>query len=70
MTRTTLQILGRPKGATKGLKLDDKREQIEKYRAIGLGIRVTAEHTYLLLNALICIHIFTSYSIRFSVSSV
>ena len=54
MTRTTLQILGRPKGATKGLKLDDKREQIEKYRAIGLGIRVTAELLDIALSTLIC----------------
>ncbi len=37
------QILGRPKGPSKRLKLDDKREQIEKYRAMGLGIRATAK---------------------------
>ena len=37
------QILGRPKGPAKRLKLDDKREQIKKYRAIGLGIRATAK---------------------------
>lgn len=38
------QILGRPKGPAKRLKLDDKREQIEKYRAMGLGIRATASY--------------------------
>nr|WP_269782791.1 recombinase family protein [Photobacterium carnosum] len=37
------QILGRPKGPAKRLKLDDKREQIKKYRAIGLGIRAIAK---------------------------
>ena len=36
-------ILGRPKGPAKRLKLDDKRDQIEKYLKIGLGIRPTAK---------------------------
>lgn len=34
--------LGRPKGQAKTLKLDAKREQIEKYLGMGLGIRETA----------------------------
>ncbi|PSW10330.1 resolvase [Photobacterium rosenbergii] len=34
--------LGRPKGPAKNLKLDAKREQIEKYLGMGLGIRETA----------------------------
>ncbi|HIF9225883.1 recombinase family protein [Photobacterium damselae subsp. damselae] len=37
------QILGRPPGPAKKLKLDDKREQIEKYLKMGLGIRATAK---------------------------
>lgn len=37
------QILGRPKGAAKRLKLDAKREQIEQYLDMGLGIRETAK---------------------------
>ncbi|WP_434363064.1 recombinase family protein (plasmid) [Parasalinivibrio latis] len=35
-------ILGRPKGPAKSLKLDPKREQIEKYIGMGLSIRETA----------------------------
>ncbi|EDP57990.1 recombinase family protein [Vibrio sp. AND4] len=35
--------LGRPKGQAERLKLDAKREQIEKYLAMGLGIRPTAK---------------------------
>lgn len=35
-------ILGRPKGPAKSLKLDPKREQIEKYIAMGLSLRETA----------------------------
>lgn len=34
--------LGRPKGEAKTLKLDARREQIEKYLGMGLGIRETA----------------------------
>ena len=37
------QTLGRPKGPAKRLKLDDKREQIEKYLAMGLGVRAIAK---------------------------
>ncbi|KLV03651.1 resolvase [Photobacterium aquae] len=36
-------VLGRPKGEAKTLKLDPKREQIEKYLSMGLGIRATAK---------------------------
>ncbi len=36
-------ILGRPKGHAEKLKLDVKREQIEKYLKMGLGIRPTAK---------------------------
>ena len=36
-------VLGRPKGEAKTLKLDPKREQIEKYLGMGLGIRATAK---------------------------
>lgn len=36
-------ILGRPKGEASKLKLDVKREQIEKYLGLGLGIRPTAK---------------------------
>lgn len=36
-------ILGRPKGPAKTLKLDPKREQIEKYLSMGLGVRVVAK---------------------------
>ena len=36
-------ILGRPKGPAEKLKLDSKRDQIEKYLAMGLGIRPTAK---------------------------
>ncbi|MDE1251563.1 recombinase family protein [Vibrio aestuarianus] len=36
-------VLGRPKGQASTLKLDVKREQIEKYLAMGLGIRPTAK---------------------------
>ncbi|CZF86179.1 DNA-invertase hin [Grimontia marina] len=35
-------ILGRPKGPAKSLKLDPKREQIEKYIGMGLSLRETA----------------------------
>lgn len=35
-------ILGRPKGPAKSHKLDPKREQIEKYLAMGLSLRETA----------------------------
>ena len=35
--------LGRPKGEAKTLKLDARREQIEKYLGMGLGIRATAK---------------------------
>lgn len=35
--------LGRPKGPAKTLKLDTKRDQIEKYLGMGLGIRATAK---------------------------
>ncbi|EIT7126830.1 recombinase family protein [Vibrio parahaemolyticus] len=35
--------LGRPKGPAQKLKLDPKREQIEKYLQMGLGIRPTAK---------------------------
>ncbi|MEZ8094538.1 recombinase family protein [Photobacterium swingsii] len=35
--------LGRPKGQATTLKLDAKRDQIEKYMAMGLGIRATAK---------------------------
>jgi len=36
-------ILGRPKGQAEKLKLDAKRDQIEKYLKMGLGIRPTAK---------------------------
>lgn len=36
-------ILGRPKGPETKLKLDTKRDQIEKYLKLGLGIRPTAK---------------------------
>ncbi|ANS88255.1 hypothetical protein VSVS12_04557 (plasmid) [Vibrio scophthalmi] len=36
-------ILGRPKGQAEKLKLDPKRDQIEKYLKMGLGIRPTAK---------------------------
>jgi DNA invertase Pin-like site-specific DNA recombinase len=36
-------ILGRPKGPANKLKLDAKRDQIEKYLKMGLGIRPTAK---------------------------
>ncbi|MGR5540814.1 recombinase family protein, partial [Vibrio campbellii] len=36
-------ILGRPKGQVAKLKLDDKREQIEHYLGLGLGVRPTAK---------------------------
>lgn len=36
-------VLGRPKGQAKTLKLDAKREQIEKYLGMGLGLRATAK---------------------------
>ncbi|MCW8331896.1 recombinase family protein [Photobacterium sp. SDRW27] len=36
-------ILGRPKGPANTLKLDSRREQIEKYLGMGLGIRATAK---------------------------
>ncbi|OLQ95814.1 resolvase [Vibrio ponticus] len=36
-------ILGRPKGPAERLKLDAKRDQIEKYIKLGLGIRPTAK---------------------------
>ena len=36
-------ILGRPKGEAEKLKLDPKREQIERYLGMGLGIRATAK---------------------------
>lgn len=36
-------ILGRPKGHAPTLKLDSKREQIEKYLNMGLGLRPTAK---------------------------
>ena len=36
-------ILGRPKGHAEKLKLDAKRDQIEKYLKMGLGIRPTAK---------------------------
>ncbi len=36
-------ILGRPKGPASRLKLDTKRDQIEKYLKMGLGIRPTAK---------------------------
>lgn len=36
-------ILGRPRGEAENLKLDPKREQIEKYLGMGLGIRPTAK---------------------------
>lgn len=36
-------ILGRPKGPAAKLKLDAKRDQIEKYLSMGLGIRPTAK---------------------------
>lgn len=35
-------VLGRPKGPAKSLKLDPKREQIEKYIGMGLSLRETA----------------------------
>ena len=35
--------LGRPTGAAEKLKLDPKRDQIEKYLGMGLGIRPTAK---------------------------
>ena len=35
-------ILGRPKGPAKSLKLDPKRDQIEKYIGMGLSLRETA----------------------------
>lgn len=35
--------LGRPKGEAEKLKLDPKRDQIEKYLGMGLGIRPTAK---------------------------
>jgi DNA invertase Pin-like site-specific DNA recombinase len=35
--------LGRPKGKAEKLKLDPKRDQIEKYLGMGLGIRPTAK---------------------------
>ncbi|HHC7201663.1 TPA: recombinase family protein [Vibrio parahaemolyticus] len=35
--------LGRPKGEAEKLKLDPKRDQIEKYLSMGLGIRPTAK---------------------------
>ncbi|AUL98696.1 TPA: resolvase [Vibrio vulnificus] len=35
--------LGRPRGESEKLKLDTKREQIEKYLGMGLGIRPTAK---------------------------
>ncbi|CAM3146986.1 recombinase family protein [Vibrio rarus] len=35
--------LGRPKGQSQSLKLDSKRDQIEKYLAIGLGVRPIAK---------------------------
>ena len=36
-------VLGRPKGPATKLKLDAKRDQIEKYLKMGLGIRPTAK---------------------------
>ena len=36
-------VLGRPKGPATTLKLDAKRDQIEKYLGMGLGIRPTAK---------------------------
>ncbi len=36
-------ILGRPKGQAIKLKLDNKRDQIEKYLNMGLGLRPTAK---------------------------
>ena len=36
-------ILGRPKGPASTLKLDSRRELIEKYLGMGLGIRATAK---------------------------
>lgn len=36
-------VLGRPKGSAKTLKLDIKRDDIEKYLAMGLSIRQTAK---------------------------
>lgn len=36
-------VLGRPKGEAKTLKLDAKRDLIEKYLGMGLGIRATAK---------------------------